>query len=130
MGLMYHNLMSRDIHGLKRTLIYNYWIWLSNVVMIKKIFVATIILTSYSINLSIFFKPSEWTMVQTLSGSQKNYFAIDSGDNFTSCEKQDQTSKGAWLCVMKMKLSVTCNKSIYRRYYSIPFLTFLLRRLK
>ena len=34
-------------------------------------------------------------MIQFLSGSQKYYLALDSGDNFTSCEKQDQTSKGA-----------------------------------
>ena len=45
--------------------------------------------------------------------------AWDSGDIFTSCEIKDGTETGAWLCVMKMKLSVTCNKSIYRQNYSI-----------
>ena len=45
--------------------------------------------------------------------------AWDSGDIFTLCEIKDGTETDAWLCVMKMKLSVTCNKSIYRQNYSI-----------
>ena len=33
-------------------------------------------------------------MIQFLSGSQKYYLAIDSGDNFTSCEKRRPDEQG------------------------------------